>query len=107
MEEEIQSLEQSHRFCGFYLLRKVAEKMTAVCVRGGGPVISLDDLSDEKEFEWAIGLYRALLDAAEQYIGCSPGEKSGVCAVMCRRCREENAEHLEPICTGEKNCTRF
>lgn len=107
MKEKIESLEHIHKFCGFYLLREVAEKMTAACVRGGGPVIALDSMTDEKEFEWAIGLYRSLLDAAEQYIGCKNGEKPGVCAVMCQRCREENAEHPGPICTGEKTCIRF
>lgn len=105
--EQLQELEQRRQFCGFYLLRSVAEKMAATCCKGGGPVIALENLPHHDEFTWAMGLYSALLDAAEQYIGCTEGEKPGICAVMCQRCREENEEHPAPICTGQKACIRF
>lgn len=106
-EGQILDLEQKHRLCCSHFLRGEVEKMAAVCCKGGGPVLKLHELPSEKEFMWAMGLYRSLLDAAEQYIGCADGEKPGVCAVMCQRCQKENAGHLEPICTGKKTCTRF
>ena len=105
-KDTIEQMEQAHPFCGTYLLRGIVEGMTAACRNGGGLVVKLEDMADQ-DFQWALGLYKALADAAAQYIGCSDGEKPGVCAVMCQRCQKENAGHLEPICTGKKTCTRF
>lgn len=105
-KDAIEQIERAHPFCGAYLLEHFSAAINMACLHGGGTVVELEDMA-EPDLSWTIGLCKALADAAAQYIGCSEGEKPGVCAVMCQRCQKENVGHLEPICTGKKTCTRF
>lgn len=93
-------------FCGEWLLKEVAEKMTAACRHGGGPVAKMEDMAPW-DYEWAEGLYKAMAQAAEQYCGCEPGKQRGVCAAICRRCLEGTLEPPVRPCSYESGCTRF
>lgn len=93
MENEISlrelSLMRNSETCLLSVCRVAAEQSTAVCRHGGGVVKHLDEVSTEDQ-NWAMGLYKALLEAMARYCDCKAKRQDGSCALTGLEC--EGAE---------------
>lgn len=104
-ETQIREAERRHVTCLTGILKPVSEKAAFGCRHGSGMVPALEDIEDDNDFEWALGLYEQLLETVDRYIGCKRSVDREFCEIMYQRHQTEIAARPETPYSGKNEHT--
>lgn len=65
--------------CFCHVLQNAAAKIVTACLKGSGEVRPLEDMEDPEMLRIGTGLYLALMETAETYMGCQRREGAAMC----------------------------